>query len=279
MISPSERSYIAKHAYVPEHLPDYVTAISETEPFLIGEFVVHVSATHLVFVGYPLREDWNHSQMIATLDGVKARFNPAVTSIIAPALPPTLGDVAPSQLDEYYRLDITHLVIPKKIRNLLRRAKQEVIISTGKFGKEHKKLIRAFLRRSSFDKKTRSIFHRVPGYAKCDTTAVYEARNAHGDLVAFDIAEFGARDYAFYMFNFRSRKHNIPGASDLLLAHIIDRAQAEDKHFLNLGLGIDAGIAFFKKKWGATPFLQYTYWVQKAAKQVAWWDAFDQLSR
>ena len=41
MISPSERSYIAEHAYVPEHLPDYVTAISLTEPFLTGDFVSH----------------------------------------------------------------------------------------------------------------------------------------------------------------------------------------------------------------------------------------------
>jgi hypothetical protein len=132
---------------------------------------------------------------------------------------------------------------------------------------------------SHFDSATKFIFQRLPEYAKCDNTAVYEARNEHGDLLAFDIAEFGARDYAFYMFNIRSRKHNIPGTSDLLLAHIIDRAQVEDKHYINLGLGINDGIAFFKKKWGATPFLKYTSLVQETNKQVTWSEAFDQLSR
>ena len=52
MITASERAYIIENAYVPEHLPHYVTAISQTEPFLVGDFVVHVVGTQLVFVGY-----------------------------------------------------------------------------------------------------------------------------------------------------------------------------------------------------------------------------------
>ncbi|MFC1879686.1 phosphatidylglycerol lysyltransferase domain-containing protein [Chloroflexota bacterium] len=279
MITPSERAYIRKHAYVPEHLPDYVCAISQTEPFLIGDFVVHVSATHLVFVGYPLQKDQANPQMIAALDQAKARFNPAVTSVIAPDLPPTLEDYTPSPPDEYYRLDLSQLAISKKTRNMLRRARREVSISAGSFGREHKKLIKAFLHRSRFDRATRFIFQRASEYAKCDTAHVYEARTARGDLVAFDIAEFGAQAYAFYMFNFRSRKFKIPGVSDLLLAHIIERAQAEGKRYLNLGLGINAGIAYFKKKWGGTPFLKYTTWSQESPEQISWWQTLDQLSR
>jgi hypothetical protein len=103
-----------------------------------------------------------------------------------------------------------------------------------------------------------------------------DARNARGELVAFDVADFGARAFAFYMFNFRSRQHNLPGASDLLLAHLIARAQAEGKRYVNLGLGIDTGIAFFKRKWGAVPFLKHCACVQHAPRSV-WQDLLDQF--
>jgi hypothetical protein len=277
MITPAERAVIAERAYVPEHLPHYVTAISQTEPFLIGDFIAHVRGAHLVFVGYPLDRNFDDAQMVKSLDEAKARFKPRVISIIAPALPAALKDCAPSSPDEYYRLDLTQLAIPQKTRNMLTRARRDVLVNEGKFGKEHKRLIEEFLRAHRFDDATRFIFQRVPEYAKCDTARVFEARDARGDLVAFDITEFGARQYAFYMFNFRSRQHNVPGASDLLLAHIVERAQAEGKRYINLGLGIDAGVAFFKRKWGATPFLRHVSCFQESAREESWGRLFDKL--
>jgi len=279
MISETDCAYIAEYAFVPEHLPDYVCAISQTEPFLINNFVIYVGATHLIFIGYPLHEDWVESKMLTVLDEVKARFNPVITSIIAPELPEALDGYSQSPPDAYYRLDLDQLVIPKKTRNMLRRARREVAISTGNFSKEHEKIVENFIRRFRVDKATRNIFQRLDKYAKCDTTAVYDARNTRGELVAFDIAEFGARGYAFYMFNFRSHKHNVPGVSDLLLAHIIERAQTEGKVFLNLGLGINAGIVFFKKKFGAEPFLKHTAWTQDSLNHNSWWATLDQIAK
>ena len=74
MITASERAAILEHAYVPEHLPHYVTAISGTEPFLIDDFVVHLAWTQLVFVGYSLRGDFDETQMLDALGEAKARF-------------------------------------------------------------------------------------------------------------------------------------------------------------------------------------------------------------
>ena len=74
------------------------------------------------------------------------------------------------------------------------------------------------------------------------------------ELVAFDVAEFGAKYYAIYMFNFSSKDRYIPGASDLLLSGVINQAITEQKKYINLGLGISPGVTFFKKKWGGTPF-------------------------
>ncbi|MEW5719106.1 MAG: hypothetical protein AB1817_10795 [Chloroflexota bacterium] len=282
MIATAERAYIAEHAYVPEHLPHYVTAISQTEPFLIGDFVAHIRGEHLIFVGYPLRENFDDAPMLRSLDDAKARFKPRVVSIIAPALPAALvpsgvEGCAPSSPDEYYRLDLAQLVIPQKTRNMLNRARRDATVNEAKFGKEHKQLVEEFLRAHRFDDATRFIFQRVPEYAKCETARVFDARDARGNLIAFDVADFGATQYAFYMFNFRSRKYSVPGASDLLLAHIVERAQAEGKRYVNLGLGIDAGIAFFKRKWGATAFLRHVSCVQESASEESWTRLFEKL--
>ena len=135
------------------------------------------------------------------------------------------------------------------------------------------------MRAGDFDKGTRFIFQRLSAYAQTENVQLYEARDARGRLVAFDLADFGAGKYAFYMFNLRDSKQHIPGVSDLLLSHIIERAREQGKRYLNLGLGINSGVAFFKKKWGAVPFQPYNAWEQKNSEQAPWWDALDQLSR
>jgi len=279
MISNTERATILEHAYLPEHLPHYVTAISGTEPFLIDDFVVHLSGTQLVFVGYPLRGDFDDEKMLTALEDAKARFEPATVSIIAPTLLPAIQNCSPSPTDSYYRLDLSRLRIPKKTRNMLTRARREASVSIGEYRREHKKLVKDFIRSRQLDDGSRFIFQRLQEYAQCEGALVFEARNPRGNLVAFDIADFAAREYAFYMFNFRSEKHAVPGASDLLLFHVIKRAQAEGKRYLNLGLGIGAGIAFFKKKWGGIPFLDYVSCTQKSGAGESLSELLDGLSR
>ena len=39
MIKAAQQDYINDHAYVPEHMTRYVTAISQTEPFLFDDFL------------------------------------------------------------------------------------------------------------------------------------------------------------------------------------------------------------------------------------------------
>ena len=279
MITPDERAFILEHAYIPEHLPHYVSAISRTEPYLIGDFVAHLAGTHLIFVGYPLVGYFDEAQVMEALEDAKARFEPSRVSILAPALPPTLEGCVPSPVDEYYRLELLPLRIPKKTRNMLTRARREVSVKIGEFGREHKRLVKEFIGTHELGDATRFIFNRVSEYAKCETALVFNARTRGGDLVAFDIAEFGAREYAFYMFNFRSNKYHIPGASDLLLAYVIAQAKTKGKRYLNLGLGIDPGIAFFKKKWGATPFQELVTCTQDSGSQKPWSEVFDRFSK
>ena len=176
MITPDEHALIAKHACIPEHLPHYVSAISRTEPFLLGDFVVHLTGSHLIFIGYPLIEEFNKTRMLAALDEAKARFEPAQVSILAPALPSTLEACQPSPMDEYYRLGLLPLRIPKKTRNMLTRARREVTVKIGEFGREHKRLVKEFINTHELGDATRFIFNRVSEYAICETALVFNAR-------------------------------------------------------------------------------------------------------
>jgi hypothetical protein len=261
MITVSQQRYIEDHAYVPEHLPHYVTAISQTEPFLIDDFLLHVKKDHLIFVGYPLREPSGEKQMVKALENAIKRFKPKNVALTASALPSSLNDCVHPPPDYYYRLDLLSISISQKLRNMLKRADRELSVEKGNtLDEEHRNMVVEFLKTHPVDKATGFIFNRINEYLSSSPTArVFDARNKRDELVAFDVAEFTPKDYALYMFNFGSGAHYVPGASDLLLSKVIQQAKAEKKKYINLGLGINRGVTFFKKKWGGVPFLPYTF--------------------
>jgi hypothetical protein len=260
MINAAQEAHIERHAYLPEHVPAYVTAISRTEAFLFGDFLAYAGKGLLIFIGYPLGAPFDLNPLEGGLAEAVRQCKPGLVSLIAPALPASLGkNHLPS--DRYFRLDLKAVVLSLKTRNMLRRAGRELTVETSRrFGPEHGRLIEDFLRRRPVDEATRSIFAGIDRYLDASRSArIFEARNGAGELVAFDIAEFRSRDYAFYMFNVTAADRYVPGASDLLLARVMDQAIAEGKKFINLGLGINPGVAAFKTKWGGVPFLPHIF--------------------
>lgn len=261
MITTAQEEYIERHAYVPEHIPQYVAPISATEPHLFGEFLVYAKKGHFILVGYPLNESFDAKRLEKALEDAVESLKPASVSLITATIPPSFRQDPPSPTDHYYRLELSTLSISQKLRNMLRRAGRE--LSVGKnlqFGEEHRKMVDTFLKTHSADEGTRFIFERIDTYlASSKTAAIFEARSGDGELVAFDIAEFKPRDYAVYMFNFRSESRYTPGASDLLLSAVIGQAIAEGKKYINLGLGINPGVVFFKAKWGGVAFLPHAF--------------------
>ncbi len=279
MITAAEQAFLKTHVYVPEQWPGYVTAITRTEPFLMDDFVVYKGQEQLTFIGYPLAEPFDVDRLAQAVEAAVVRFNPRLVSIAAPALPAGLVEGSPPPADCYYRLDLSRPAQSQKLRNMQRRAGREVTVSRRQgLGRDHKKLIDEFLRTRAVDEGTHFIFKRIPDYTQSGSAWVFEARNKKGELVAFDVAEFGARRYAFYMFNFRSGRRYIPGASDLLLAGVIEQARQEGKQYINLGLGINAGVSFFKIKWGGRPFLPHTAGFHTPARPADTWESLlDQL--
>ncbi len=248
MITSKQHAHIEEHAYVPEHLIHYVSAIKEVEPFLLEAFLFYVGKGQIIFVGYPIGDPFSENSLREGLNQAINRYHPKETILIAPTLSPQIPGFDAISFDHYYRLGLSTLSIPQKLRNMIKRAEREMLIKkTRSFDQDHKQLVDDFLNSHPVSKETRSIFENMRGYVlSSDSVRIYEARTKQGDLVAFDIAEFKPRHYVFYMFNFNSRVHYIPGASDLLLFNIVLDAKSDQKGYINLGLGINPGITFFK---------------------------------
>jgi hypothetical protein len=261
MITTAQQDDIEDYAYVPEHIPRYVTAISQAEPFIFGDFLTYAKKDLLIFVGYPLKETFEENRMKSALDEAIERFKPETVSLTAPAIPSFLRDRLHAPPDYYYRVDLSSLSISQKLRNMLTRARGELSVEKSKtFDEEHTKMVKEFLKAHPVEEATRFLFQRIDRYLSSSTSAwIFDARNERNELVAFDVAELQPRSYSLYMFNFTSDALYVPGASDLLLSEVIEQAKAERKTFINLGLGINPGITFFKEKWGGAVFLPYTF--------------------
>ena len=259
MITASQQNYISGHAYIPEHIPRYVTAISQAEPFLFGDFLGYAKKGHFTFVGYPLKEPFEENRLRSALEDGIRRLHPESVSLIAPSVPSSINDRMHPPSDHYYRLDLSAISISQKLRNMLKRADRELSVErSNTFDEEHREMIAEFLKKHPVGEAAGFIFSRIDEYLSSSSTArVFDARNKGNELVAFDVAEFRPRDYALYMFNFGSDARYVPGASDLLLSKVIQQAETEKKKYINLGLGINSGVTFFKEKWGGVAFLPY----------------------
>jgi hypothetical protein len=240
---------------VPEHLPDYVAAVSGSEPYLLQDYLCYFQRNHLIFIGYPLAD--NPAEISQAYAAACKRFDPDTIVLVADEQLqlPQGEDTQPP--DRYYRLKLPLKSLSPDVAYMVRRAEKELKIEVGQFGREHKKIIKNFIGRQDLSDAQVHIFKHVKNYMKHSKTAhLLEARKADR-LVAFTIVDMGSARYAFYQFNFRSTRIAVPGASDLLFYEMVLLAQSEGKQAINLGLGVHPGIRRFKEKWGGEPFLNH----------------------
>jgi len=265
MLSNEQLNRIYRQAYLPEHLPGYVEAISDAQAHLVGNYLCFTRKAHLILIGYPLGAD--SGDTARAYSSACEQFEPSTVALIAPDIRRMVtGLVEIQSRDCYYRCRLPLETVEPKTANMVRRAERELTLSHGSFQKEHKKLIKTFLKTHQLTAEQIYIYQHIDTYLKhCSTARILEARK-QGVLVAFTVVDTGSADYAFYLFNFRSQKEKVPGASDLLFKAMVDLAQSEGKKAVNLGLGIHQGIRRFKEKWGGVPFLPYcSAWVDRKA--------------
>jgi len=255
MLTPEERRLVYENAYLPEHILDYVEAVSGAEPYLQNHHLCFHRKGHLLFIGYPLKNLTANTP--EAYEAAVNRFKPATVAIIAPDiwLPPQTFEGQTE--DRYFRLDLPIGSVNTGVAYMVRRAERELRVVAGKFSRAHTRLIKAFLSEQALSREQRDVYLAIPRYLKRSRTAhLIEARQ--GDrLIAFSIVDTGSTDYAFYLFSFRIKKGHVPGASDLLFLEMVRLAEREGKKAINLGLGINSGIRRFKEKWGGVPFIRY----------------------
>jgi hypothetical protein len=263
MLSPADEAFVARHAYVPEHVPGYVTAVSAVEPHLVEGYLCYQAGATLIFIGYPLGRGFESADLARALPAAVARFRPRQVALTAPALPDLTPRCEVRERDAYYRINLASVRVPAKERSLIRRAARELRVEQSRqLGAAHEALIAAFLASHGVAGDARRIYERMPAYLTGPGTArLFSARDPAGELAAFAVVDLGGQAYAFYQFSIRSAQRPVPGASDLLLSEVIAAARGEGKTYLNLGLGVHGGVTRFKEKWGAEAFLPYEYGV------------------
>lgn len=255
MLSSADRDLIYQKAYLPEHLWVYVEAISGGRAHLHGSYLCYECGDHLLFVGYSLGSP--AMDVAEAFRSAWQRFAPATAAVIAPEVKVSSPYVEIQAPDDYYRMQLPSHPAPPKVANMLRRADRELQVVSGRFQWEHRRLVNEFIKTHPLSAEQIFIFKRIGEYLKRSKTArVLEARKG-ARLAAFSIVDLDAADCAFYMFNFRSSKTFVPGASDLLFHHMLQLAQSEAKQVVNLGLGLHPGVRRFKEKWGGRPFIRH----------------------
>ncbi|MBQ4325401.1 MAG: DUF2156 domain-containing protein [Mailhella sp.] len=266
---------LGARAVVAEQIPAYVRAVSANTLKSCEGFAAWASQGSIILVAFPAEDEisgdgpfWESEAYLARLDRAVAQAlaMPELKriTVLAPAIPSAAPESAVIERDAWWCVDLPHSP-GQKLRNMLRRAEREVTVAVEDWGEEHDGLVGHYLKVRTLAPGTRHIFGRVGNYVqKSPDALLFAARDAEGRLQAMAVGDYSAMKSAFYMFAFR-RDDCPPGVSDALVAALAREAQKRGQSVLNLGLGIDGGISFFKKKWNAyeaMPHLETSWAVQ-----------------
>ena len=283
MVAPASHvAHITAGALTPDQLLPYVRAVSGLETRLCGGCALHHGGGHAVLVAYPAGQPEDADAVDAAVAEAVVLPRLERLTVIAAVRPGAAPAQAESTEDAYWSLPLPLTVPPgrpgQKLRNLLRRATREISISqtggAGAWTAAHAALAEAFIERkgAQVDEGSSYIFRKLGDYlAQAPEARLFSARDAAGRLLACAIGDYSSFSTAGYMFAFRSPEAP-PGTADALLAALAAEGAERGHSHLNLGLGMGEGVSFFKKKWGATPFLRCveTSWSPQPEKRRGW---------
>lgn len=262
----SSKTCLDVSAVMPDQLSHYVMAVSGIPPVILNGFPFYLDSGHGVLAALNDVSDGD-SQLEETVNLALAVSGLTKITVLAARAPEIAPENAEKTIDYYWMLDLPALPCQKR-RNMLNHAAREVTIATdtGKSAitAEHTNLVKQFCnaKGDSLDEATRFIYGKIDAYAASSTNVKIFSAWKENTLAGFAVADFTPLDTPFYMFAFRSPTAP-PGVADYLLHSIIRTCGELGYASLNLGLGINTGIEFFKKSWGARPWqpLVETSWM------------------
>jgi hypothetical protein len=259
MIGPERLARVTAAAVVPEQVVGYVSAVAGSKPRMFGSCVGYSSGAEVVLVGYPLHDPFDETAMAVAVDLALQTAGLERITVIGPVRPPQAPARSETAEDQYYALALPEPAAGQKLKNLLRRAGRDVRLIAGRsFENDHAALVQRYLDNRPLAAGTRQIFRRLASYVETSAgSLIVSARRTDGRLAAFAVGEFASLTTAFFMFCFRDPDLAPPGGADLTLSGLLQEARQRGQTRMNLGLGVSDGIRFFKRKWGAEPFLPY----------------------
>lgn len=279
--------HITAQAVTPDQLLPYVGAVSAMRSTLCEGCVLHQHEGRAVLVGYPLQDSQGpqglqgtgapNAALDAALDAALRDGGIRHMTVLAATRPKAAPEHAAVEEDCYWAVPLPPAPPAQKLRHMLQCAAREVVITpgtgvtpeSGGWSAEHAGLVQGYINSRPLEPGTRHIFLHLGHYLAAAPEAVlWSARDHEGRLQGCAIGDYSALSTAFYMFAFRLPTAP-PGVADSLLAAVLDEGSRRGHAQCNLGLGINASIAFFKKKWRATPFLPcvQTSWDVRSSKK------------
>ncbi len=273
--------YINAQAMTPDQLLGYVSAVSGVQSELMNDYVVHKQGENTVLVGYSLQNPNNTEYLNTCIEKIIAKNDTHILTVLAPIRPslaPT--NATSSEQDAYWLLALPPTKLTVKVRNMLARSEREIYITKaqgqGAWTGAHQELMLNYIRKKGMEAALCSIMQRLSTYLiTSKETMLFSAYSKDSEqLLACALGDFSSFSTAFYMFAFRQDNAS-PGVADAVFFELLNEAQSRGHSQCNLGLGINAGIRFFKQKWGAVPslpFVQTTWQIEN--KNKSWFSRF-----
>ncbi|MDR0238725.1 MAG: TraB/GumN family protein [Deltaproteobacteria bacterium] len=243
---------------MPEHSVAFMKAMSGGEALFRDGFLFFVGKDWLIAIGYPLQGNYDAGAFARALETVVSERTPEACWAIAPELPPSLAPYV-TETDVFYVLP-SDSPVPGKLRGPLAKAAKVLRVEEGRdFTAAHRKLWMEFLRRKEVTPQVRELFARTNLVVHAQETDIrlVNAWDADGRLAACLVMDCGPEEFDAYIIGAHSRTAYTPHAGDALFAHMLASAQSRGKRYIHLGLGVNEGIARFKKKWGGVPALPF----------------------
>ncbi len=233
----------------------------------------------------------------AALDKAIARTGAVSCWAAAPRLPDALRDSV-DERDVVYVLG-ADAAVPARLRGKVRAAGARLCVTEDReFTPEHRRLWAEFLGRVSMRPNVRELYARTEAVLAASRALSGEGGNGgragrdgpadglerplldlrllsawddQGRLAASLLLDYSAGEFCSYIIGAHSRRHYAPHATDLLFAAMLEGCRREGKRYIHLGLGVNEGIARFKRKWGGRVVLPYEMaaWTVQARKGVS----------
>lgn len=216
---------------------------------------------------YTCAARYSHTAFDSALSTALERTGATDCWAIGPDLPPRL-QAHITEKDIFYLLP-TSTHPPSALRGPLAKAASHLRVEHSQlFTPQHRRLWAEFMGRKALKATVRELFARTPQMLQEPASPLYllNAWDADGNLAACLLMDYSATAFSSYIIGAHSQSHYSPHAADLLFAAMLEESRRRGQHFVHLGLGVNAGITRFKRKWGGQAVLPYVLaaWQEKA---------------